>query len=202
MNLLKQAQELVIIQETADLFFTRSINEVTIKDIANKLGVGEATIYRRYNSKLNLVLLVAKYLQDEVISKYFTFSNEGNGYNKIEKFYKSFLLIFKEHPAYFKFINEFDAFVLSNNVSGITSYEEGIDAFKNAFDELYKQGIQDGSVNKVDNVDTFYFASTHALMEVCKKLADKDVISQDAKLDKAGEIEVLIETILYRLKTK
>ena len=200
MNLLKQAQEIVIVQETANLFFSRSINEVTIKDIANKLGIGEATIYRHYNNKLNLVLRVAKYLQEEVLSKYFTFSQTGNGYTKIEQFYKSFLLIFKEHPSYYKFINEFDAFILNNNIGAIPSYEEGIDAFKNAFDELYKQGVNDGSVNKVDNIDTFYFATTHSLMEVCKKLADKDVISQDAKLDKTGEVEVLIETILYRLK--
>lgn len=199
MNLLKQAQEMAIVKETANLFFARSINEVTIKDIASALGVGEATIYRHYSTKLNLVLMVAKYLQEDVLSRYFNFSNEGNGFAKLSKFYCTFLHVYKEHPAYYKFINEFDAYVINNSSKEMNSYEEGIDAFKNTFDEIYKTGVKDGSVNPIENIDAFYYGTTHSLLALCKKLADKDVIAQDAKLDKAGEIEALIETVLYRL---
>lgn len=200
MNLLKQAQELVIVQETTKLFFARSINEVTIKDIANAVGVGEATIYRRYANKYNLVLSVANYLQQDIQKRFFDFNIEGNGYAKVEKFYKSFLNIYKENPSYFKFINEFDAFVLTNTGKEMTGYEEGINKFKLAFDELYKQGVNDGSIKPLAHVDEFYYATTHALLGLCKKLADKDILSQDRTGNKVGEIEVLIETILYRLK--
>lgn len=199
MNLLKQAQEMAIIKETANLFFARSITEVTIKDIASALGVGEATIYRHYSTKFNLVLMVAKYLQEDVLSQYFSFVNEGNGYSKLAKFYKSFLQIYKEHPAYYKFINEFDAYVITNSSKEMHSYEEGIDAFKNTFDAIYKEGVDDGSVVPLENIDSFYYGTTHSLLALCKKLSDKDVISQDAHLDKVGEIEALIDTVLYRL---
>lgn len=200
MNLLKQAQDLVVVQETAKLFFARSINEVTIKDIATAVGIGEATIYRRYTNKYNLVLSVANYLQSDIQKRYYNFNINGNGFSKIEKFYKSFLNIYNENPSYYKFINEFDAFVLTNNSKDMLGYEEGVAQFKLAFDKIYQEGLKDGSIKPVDNIDSFYFATTHALLGLCKKLADKDVLQQDKNGNKVGEIKVLIETILYRLK--
>ena len=199
-NLFQHAQEVVMAEETAKLFLNKSINEVTIKDIATHLGVGEATIYRHFDTKYNIVLSVARYLQTKMLSGYYNLSNCKTGYEKIEKFYKSFLSIYKDNPRYYKFINEFDAFILTNRTENISSYEEGIDVFKDIFFEAYDLGLKDGTIKKMDNIDNFYFATTHALLGLCKKLADKDIISQDKSLDKGREIEVLIDTILYRLK--
>ena len=200
MNLFKHAQEIVMAEETTKLFFERSINEVTIKDIANHIGVGEATIYRHYKTKFNIVLSVANYLMNKVFSQYFNFEQGNTGYEKIAEFYRSFLNIYKDNCAYYKFISEFDAFLMNNNEKTATSYEAGIEQFKNKFDEIYQLGLKDGSVKEIKDIDIFYYSTTHALLELCKKLANKDIISQDAKIDKAREIEVLIETILYRFK--
>ena len=200
MNLFQHAQDIVMAEETAKLFLSKSINEVTIKDIANHIGVGEATIYRHFETKYNIVMGVARYLQTKMLSEFFNLNLYETGFDKIAGFYKSFLLIYKENPRYYKFINEFDAFILTNKNEQISSYEEGIDKFKDIFFDCYKLGLKDGTIKKIDNVDNFYFATTHALMGLCKKLADKDIISQDKSLDKGREIEVLIDTILYRLK--
>ena len=200
MNLFKHAQEIVMAEETTKLFFERSINEVTIKDIANHIGVGEATIYRHYKTKFNIVLSVANYLMNKVFSQYFNFEQGNTGYEKIAEFYRSFLNIYKDNCGYYKFINEFDAFLMNSNEKVATSYEAGIEQFKHKFDEIYQLGLKDGSVKEINDIDVFYYSTTHALLELCKKLANKDIISQDAKIDKVREIEVLIETILYRFK--
>lgn len=202
MNLLKRAEERIFAEETANLFFERSINEVTIKDIALHIGIGEATIYRHYTNKYNIVLLVAKYLQENVLAKYFNFSSNGDGYTKMDRFYRSFYDIFLSHPSYYRFINEFDAFIINNNPKDLAEYEEGIDAFKSTFNKIYEQGVNDGSIKPISNIESFYYGTTHALLALCKKLADKDVIAQDTRTDKAGEIEALIETILYRVSNK
>lgn len=200
MNLFKHAQEIVMAEETTKLFLESSINEVTIKDIANHIGVGEATIYRHYKTKFNIVLSVANYLMNKVFSQYFNFEQGNTGYEKIAEFYRSFLNIYKDNCAYYKFISEFDAFLMNNNEKTATSYEAGIEQFKNKFDEIYQLGLKDGSVKEIKDIDIFYYSTTHALLELCKKLANKDIISQDARIDKAREIEILIETILYRFK--
>ena len=200
MNLFKHAQEIVMAEETTKLFLEKSINEVTIKDIANHIGIGEATIYRHYKNKSNIVLSVARYLMNKIAHQFFDLENGSTGYEKIRSFYLSFLNIYKENPAYYKFVNELDAFMVTNSDKDIASYEADIDQFKNKFDEIYQLGLKDGSIKEIKDIDVFYFSTTHALLGLCKKLSDKDIISQDAKLDKAREIEVLIETILYRFK--
>lgn len=200
MNLFKHAQEIVMAEETTKLFLESSINEVTIKDIANHIGVGEATIYRHYKTKFNIVLSVANYLMNKVFSQYFNFEQGNTGYEKIAEFYRSFLNIYKDNCAYYKFISEFDAFLMNYNEKTATSYEAGIEQFKNKFDEIYQLGLKDGSVKEIKDIDIFYYSTTHALLELCKKLANKDIISQDARIDKEREIEILIETILYRFK--
>lgn len=200
MNLFKHAQEIIMAEETAKLFFDKSINAVTIKDIAEHIGVGEATIYRHYKNKYNIVLSVASYLQNKVTERYFNIDKNLNGYQQLEKFYHSYVDVFNDDPMYYKFINEFDAFVILNSPEDMTHYEQGIDMFKSIFLDAYKKGIADGSVKEMEDIESFYFATTHATMGLCKKLADKDVLSQDSKLDKSKEIKVLIETILYRLK--
>lgn len=200
MNLFKQAQEITLAEETAKLFFAKSINSVTIKDIADKLGIGEATIYRHYKNKLNIVLLVAQYLQEKIIKQYFNIDENLSGYEQLTKFYNSYLEIFIDDSLYYKFINEFDAFIVNNGESNIAEYEEGINYFKDIFMRGYDKGLNDKSVKELDDINSFYYASTHALLGLCKKLADKNVLSQDYNLDKGKEIKVLIETILYRLK--
>lgn len=200
MNLFKHAQEIVMAEETTKLFLEHSINEVTIKDIASHIGVGEATIYRHYKNKYNIVLSVARYLMNKIANQYFNLENGSNGYEKIESFYKSFLNIYKDNHAYYKFINEFDAFIVNSNDKDMSSYESGINQFKSKFNEAYKLGLQDGSIKEIKDIDSFYFATTHALLGLCKKLSGKDILSQDTRIDKMREIEVLIETILYRFK--
>lgn len=200
MNIFKHAQEIIMAEETAKLFFEKSINTVTIKDIAEHLGIGEATIYRHYKNKYNIVLSVAGYLQKKVVERYFNIDKNLSGYEQIEKFYNSYLDIFQDDPMYYKFINEFDAFVILNNSQDMSQYEEGIDVFKTIFFGAYNKGLQDGTIKEIEDIDSFYFATTHATLGLCKKLADKDILSQDQSLDKTKEIKVLIETILYRFK--
>ena len=200
MNLFKRAQEEIMAEETAKLFFEKSINTVTIKDIADHIGIGEATIYRHYKNKYNIVLSVASYLQETVVKRYFNIDKELSGFEQLKKFYYSYLEVFKDRPLYYKFINEFDAFIVINTREDMKAYEQGIDVFKNIFLDAYHKGLEDGTVKEIEDIESFYFATAHATMSLCKKMSDKNVLTQDFTLDKTREIEVLIETILYRFK--
>ena len=45
------------------LFLTGSISGVTVKDIAKECGVGEATVYRYFSTKSDLIIACAVKLQ-------------------------------------------------------------------------------------------------------------------------------------------
>ncbi len=197
---IKDAKTNFIIDEALKLFFERSINEVTIHDIAVRASVGEATIYRYFSTKQNLVCAAASKLEKQIFDTYFDFDNASSGLEKLELFYKSYLKIFRLHQEFFKFINEFDAFMLGEGKTDNNEYSSGLDMFKALCSEAYGQGLSDDSISPVSDWNTFYYATTHALLELCKKLSNADIVRQDIGANKEEEISILTEIILYKLK--
>ena len=189
-----------IIDTATKLFLERSISEVTIKDIADEAGVGEATIYRYFQKKQNIVLASVLKLKQKVNEGYFDLSKGKTGFEKIEIFYKSYLNIFVDSPEYFRFINDFDAYVTAERDVSLGEYEKEVDSYKAEYLKAYELGLKDGSIKKNDDIETFYFSTTHALLELCKKLAvTQALLEQDKNSKKAAEIECLIKIMLVSL---
>ena len=199
---LRDAKIKFIVETATTLFMQKSINEVTIKDIATQAGIGEATFYRYFSSKENIVLACAIALQENVSTKYFRLDEGKTGFEKLEIFYNSYLDVFKDNPDYFYFIREFDAFMYTQNPSILKSYEKGIDKYRSDFIEAYELGVKDGSLKPMENLVDFYYSTTHSLMELCKKLSiNKALLTQDKTLKKTAEIQCLIKIILNYLET-
>lgn len=197
---LKEVKNNFIIDIAIDLFMCRSVNDVTIKDIAISAQVGEATIYRYFGNKQNLVMKAAMKLQTIVSEGFFRLENGKNGYEKIALFYESYYDIFKKHPNFYKFLNEFDAYIAVEQSDDMNVYETAVDQYKNSYMDAYELGIKDGSIKKQNAIDLFYFSTTHALLELCKKLAfKKAVLEQDKVAGKEKEIQCLIDIILMSL---
>ena len=198
---LKEAKLNLIIESAQKLFFKKGIASVTIKDIAKDAGIGEATIYRHFQKKQNIVLASVLKLKEKVLKGYFDLSKGKTGFEKVEIFYSSYLNIFKNSPEYFYFINEFDAYMCMEEEASLGEYEKEIDTFKAQYFEAYELGLKDQSIRKIDSIETFYFSTTHALLELCKKLSvTRDLLEQDKRGAKAAEIECLIKIILDSLK--
>ena len=197
---LKDAKVNFLVDMATDLFMSRSIQEVTIRDIAISAQVGEATIYRYFGKKQELVVQAAMKLQGIVSSGYFQLDSRMSGYQKLEAFYLSYLNIFDHHRDFYKFLSEFDAYMSVENKDILNPYEDAIDQYKSAFMNAYEQGLKDGSVKEQANIDLFYFSTTHAILELCKKLALKAVLNQDLAIEKLGEVKCLIDIVLGTLK--
>ena len=197
---LKDVKSNFLVDIATDLFMSRSIPEVTIRDIAVAAQVGEATIYRYFGNKQNIVLQTAMKIQGIVSGDYFKLEKGKNGFDKLALFYQSYYDIFVKHPNFYKFLSEFDAYMSAENNQIINPYEDAIDSYKTFFMEAYELGLKDGSIRAQQHIDTFYFSTTHALLELCKKLAfKKAVLLQDKHLEKKGEVQCLIDVILTSL---
>ena len=197
---LKDAKVNFLVDMATDLFMSRSIQEVTIRDIAVSAQVGEATIYRYFGKKQELVVQAAMKLQGIVSKDYFRLDEKANGYQKLEAFYLSYLKIFDQHRDFYKFLSEFDSYMSVENKDVLNPYENAIDQYKSAFMKAYQQGLKDGSVKEQENIDLFYFSTTHSILELCKKLALKAVLNQDLVIEKLGEVRCLIDIVLSVLK--
>ena len=187
-----------IIDSAKKLFLNKSISEITIKDISAVSDLGEATIYRYFSNKENLVVAVSLSIQQDILSVPFT-QNEKCGLEQIKNFFELFRNIFIEHKNYFKFIAEFDTLYL-NNIKN-QDYSLGLDAFYEVFMHAYELGLKDKSIKEVKDIKLYYYTCTHSLLELCKKLASNDSeLKQDKEVNKLDEIEYLISLFISILK--
>ena len=200
MNKIKKTVLDSIINDALELFLSRSVNEVTISDIAEKSEVGVATVYRYFSTKKNILEKCAIKLQSEVYEDYFKLTGE-TGFEKIKKFYFGYLEVFNNHPEFYKFINEFDSFMTIENDAKLQEYSKGIDLFLDEFNKTYREGVKDGSIKEIEGILTFYYSTTHAMLELCKKLsANVCIVEQDRHIKSEDEIRVLAEILLSALK--
>ena len=198
---LKDLKRSFLITVATDLFLANGIEEVTIGDIAKAAEVGEMTIYRYFGKKQSIVNEVVINLQEKVLLNYFKLDSGVNGFEKLSIFYNSYLEVFKTRPQYFRFIREFDLLMMKEDDKNLKQYEDGLSYFKKAYFDAYELGLKDKTVKEVKELELFYFTSTHALIELCKKLSyEQSVLEQDKKISKLDEISCLIDTILTMVK--
>ena len=132
-------------------------------------------------------------------NEYFKLTGD-TGFYKLKKFYVSYIEIFKSHPEFYRFIYEFDAFTLTFSPD-LDAYSDGLDLFKEEFFSAYSMGRKDNSVKEINDIETFYYSTTHAMLELCKKLSvNIRVVKQDEMIKKDEEIKTLADIILSVLK--
>ena len=198
---IKDIRRNYIIDVAVKLFFKESMADIKIKDVASKAGIGEATFYRYFPNRTSLIVACATHLQENIGRNYFVFDENASGFEILQLFYYRFYEVFKAHREYFKFLSEFDAYCTRLEHKSLEKYSENMSFFHDSFINAYKEGVADGSVREIADIDGFYYATTHALLSLCKKLAfEGNIVEQDAMMDKEGEVKTIVEIYLRYLK--
>ena len=191
-----QAKQRFVIDTATNIFLERGIACVSVHDIAQAVGVGEATIYRYFSKKQNLVVAVAVQLGAKVLA-YFDIEGGDNGWDKLALFYGAYLRVYREHPEYFRFLSEFDT--LARTDGDLAEYEQALQPYYSLFAAAYNEGRADGTVRELD-LPLYYMTTTHAILGLCKKLAvEGDLLQQD--IYDIEEIQLLIDIILHHIRT-
>ena len=193
---IKEAKLQYIVDGATALFLEKGIGDVTVRDIAVATGVGEATVYRYFAKKQNIVVASAMKLGGEVLEGYFRLKGES-GLERLTDFYTVFLRIFEERPDLYKFISEFDAYIAGEK-GDLTEYEKALFPFYKNFSDAYDAGVKDGTVKPVADPTLFYLTTTHALLGLCKKMASENILEQDR--NGRDEIKLLVSIIVNNLK--
>ncbi|MBR4771021.1 MAG: TetR/AcrR family transcriptional regulator [Clostridia bacterium] len=192
-----------VVETATNLVLSRPLSRVTVRDVAQEAGVGEATVYRYFSTKTSLIVACALKLQGEVSQYFLRESKPVDGYTKLVKFYASYVDLFAFRPELYRFLYEFDAFCVEQRVKGLDEYSDNLDVFRDAYLAAYREGVEDGSVRKIQNPELFYYTTTHAVLSLAKKLAvEGGIVRQDQLTDQIGEIRTLNETFLYSLRAK
>ena len=190
-----------VVDTATKLVLSRPLSRVTVRDVAQEAGVGEATVYRYFSTKTSLIVACALKLQGEVSQYFLRESKPVDGFTKLAKFYASYVDLFAFRPELYRFLYEFDAFCVEMRVKGLDEYSDNLDVFRDAYLAAYNEGVKDGSVREIKDPTLFYYATTHAVLSLAKKLAvEGGIVRQDQLTDQIGELRLLNETFLNSLR--
>ena len=196
MKTLKQAKYDLVIEKSKNLILKKGINNLTISDIAKEIGVGEATIYRYFQTKVNLAIEIGIKLWEEIYLSLKNQTFQVSGYRNIQQFFNYFNYGFSNNRSVFRFLQQFDTLMINENVekSLLNKYDDVLKKNKNIYDQYFQQGINDSTINNIDK-DAFYYTTTHMLLGICyrlsnpKKLLESDeIIEDDVQIKQAIDI--------------
>ena len=97
-----------ILTASMTLFEKKCIEDTSIEEIAKHAGVGVATVYRYFSTKIELVIETAGHYWEQVAGKYLTELERAesvslkkwSGYQRLEQILHIFCRIFEEEKAF------------------------------------------------------------------------------------------------------
>ncbi|MGN0056187.1 MAG: TetR/AcrR family transcriptional regulator [Atopobiaceae bacterium] len=183
----------------ATLCLQDGLPNVRMVDIANRAGVGVATLYRRFGSKTRIAIeagtLLWKCFNDRIVQMVESDDFLAmNGAKRLECLLREYAAHYVANRDFVRFVYDFDHLMLSEGVTPeqLMAYGQEVDSFYIIFEDAYQLGVSDGSVRQIDDFRTFYQCVAHALMGLAQKLYGGDVIPSDRFDDDPSEIECLV----------
>lgn len=191
----------------AEMFIRDGIDNVKMTDIAERSGIGVATLYRHFNTKTGLLIAAMTYKWQE-LEKLFSgvFESEvflaQSGIKQLRDLMRVFLVLFTAHADFMRLLAEFDVFIRTEKVSKeeLADYDRSIINIYPYFEHAYKKGLDDGTVRETEDFHLFYTAHAHAVMELSKKLIQGELIPSDDFRNAEAEISILIDTAVAYLR--
>lgn len=201
LNNQKNQRKEEVISAALEVFKTQGIESTKMADIAEKAEVGVASVYRYFKTKPELVVDTAcKFWKDEISELYVYFTEEAflkkNGFTKTKEILEVYLQLYKEHQDFIRFIDEFDRYIIKENISKekLKIYEKSIIDLKPLLLNSLELGKEDGTIRKDLLSEQFYFSINHALMSLCQKLILRgDLLESDEYVQGEEQIKMIIE---------
>jgi len=200
------ARDTPIVEAAAALFLERSIAQVKMTDVAERSGVGVATIYRHFATKTKLAIAAGTLMWTRFNRETSSFvETEGflgmSGRERLEALFAHYCDKYAAERPFMRFLDEFDHLVVAENIapSDLECYGAAIDALSVVFLDAYELGRADGSIAREVDFELYYRAFAHAFICVAEKLARGRVIPSDSVDRDAEELACLVDGAMRSL---
>lgn len=174
----KEITRRTILEEGFKLYAERGIELVTFPEIADASLVGRATIFRYFNSKLELVVAIATWKWEEYIKAYDETAGEETirnmtGAEHLRFYLDSFLDLYRNHGDILRFNYNFNSFVRSEKGTPeqMRPYMHMVDLLGNMFHELYERGARDGTLNTDVSEEEMFSSTFHIMLAAVTRYA-------------------------------
>jgi AcrR family transcriptional regulator len=198
MKTLKQAKYDMVLESIKTLMLDKGVN-LSISEIAGVIEVGEATIYRYFGTKQNLIVQVGICLWTNILDELSKRSKKETGFESIEDFLSYFLEGYRSSRNVFVFLEQFDSLMaqVESSKDLLVGYDRVLYEIKTLFDNYFIQGVNDLSIKDTVDKDTYYYTTTHMILGICKRMAaNTSILSSDDLIDDITQIEMALKMCL------
>ena len=192
-----------MLKEGFRLFSEKGIEAVSMNEVANACGVGIATLYRYYKTKLELVLAigVAKWrdFADHVQSRRAERGVDGmTAAEELDLYLDCYIDLYRDNKDLLRFNQNFNNYVQHEGATAeqMTPYLQAIGEFAGYFHRLYEKGKSDKTV-RTDLPEKKLFAATaHIMIAVAVRYVQGLIYEGESEEDRTEEYLLLKRMIL------
>lgn len=198
-----------ILRESFRLFSEHGIESVTMPDIAKASGVGRATLFRYFGSKLDLIIEVGAWAWRQYYKDYGSRNNTAGfagmtAAEEFELFLDFFLDLYRNHSEVLRFNQYFNIYVKGAKASAdkLESYIKMIDAVADRFHSIYIKAESDGTLRTDVSEKEMFESTLHIMLAVVTRYAVGLVYVPGEEAAPEGELILLKDMLLdrYRLR--
>ena len=201
----KIAKQKYILETAYQLFSKKGIMTVSIPEISVASGVGRATVFRYFGSKLGLVVAIGTWKWEE----YMESSPAGVSREMLEKmtaaeqmrlFIQSFLDLYQNHPDILRFSYESNSYLRHEEDASqmMAPYNAMVAKLAERFHEIYERGMRDGTLNPEIPEQVMFSGSFHILLAAVTRYAVGLADVPKAAKEPKSELIMLGELLLAK----
>ncbi len=190
-----------------ELFAAKTIQAVSIQDVADASGYGVATLYRYFPSKPVFTVAVAtwkfKQLQEENIKRRPSRDFVGMTAAEIFEYYlDSFLELYRNHRDLLRFNQFFNVYIQAEQVDAETigPFMQMIGNLREQFHVMYQRAEQDHTLRTDIPEEVMFSTTLHLMLAAVTRYAVGLIYIPDKGMDAIQELQVLKEALLWKYR--
>ena len=172
------ARRRTIIETGFSLFAQHGIENVSMPEIAQASGVGRATIFRYFQSKLELVVEIGAVKWRECLQENQKRIPEGelarmNAAEYLGFYLDSFLYLYRNHRDILRFNQYFNIYVQTEHATPeqMKPYNEIVYELLRGCHEIYRKATEDGTVRTDVTEEALISATLHIMLATVTRYA-------------------------------
>lgn len=178
------------------LYVEKSIEAVSMQEVADASGYGVATLYRYFGTKQSFVVEVAvksweKFWEKNMKRRPNRDFDGMTAADILEFYLDSFLELYRKDRDLLRFNQFFNVFVQSEHMDGeiLRPYKELIGKLREQFHEIYMKGKKDRTIRTDETEERMFSKTLHLMLAVVTRYAVGLVYIPEKGFDPEGELE-------------
>lgn len=196
-----------LMNEGFRLFSENGIEEVSLQSVANAAGVGIATMYNYYSTKVNLIVAISAKIWSDVWKKYInkidaeTFQ-KISAYEAIELYCNAMIDIYNNHPEVLRFSSDYKTYMCRKGFQSEQANEhiDALEPFAAMFHQRFLKSREDKSIRQDIDEKELFTTVAMTMLGMAERYAQGLVWIRDESKDYSKELSNLKEMILSWVK--